>query len=248
MCTCRSPPGAMGCSQSPLPAGTPKGRCWLWGGGRGVLGPHLCDTWEPRRLDMVSSRFCRRSSTFCTVLFLWDSGSAGGQGGGFNGMKHLRARLSQPRPSPGPTLPPGGDRAGPPRWTQVSISPHGHQMPPPGVLWPGARAEGPEAGTPRPEVTPGIPTQQGQDPAGTGTSAPKTPRWEHVHTCTHPLTDLHACSHAQKCVHTHLETPLHVNTHTRVHAHGLGGVPAPFPWQLLLGSGHGSSLPAGPVG
>jgi hypothetical protein len=25
---------------------------------------------------MVSSRFCRRSRTFCTVLFLWDSGSA----------------------------------------------------------------------------------------------------------------------------------------------------------------------------
>lgn len=24
---------------------------------------------------MVSSRFCRRSRTFCTVLFLWDSGS-----------------------------------------------------------------------------------------------------------------------------------------------------------------------------
>lgn len=36
---------------------------------------YLCVTWEPRKLDMVSSRFCRRSSTFCTVLFLWDSGS-----------------------------------------------------------------------------------------------------------------------------------------------------------------------------
>lgn len=30
---------------------------------------------DPRRLDMVSSKFCRRSRTFCTVLFLWDSGS-----------------------------------------------------------------------------------------------------------------------------------------------------------------------------
>lgn len=38
---------------------------------------HLWVTWEPRKLDMVSSRFCRRSSTFCTVLFLWDSGSVG---------------------------------------------------------------------------------------------------------------------------------------------------------------------------
>lgn len=30
---------------------------------------------DPRRLHMVSSKFCRRSRTFCTVLFLWDSGS-----------------------------------------------------------------------------------------------------------------------------------------------------------------------------
>lgn len=32
-------------------------------------------SWTPLRLVMVSSRFCRRSRTFCTVLFLWDSGS-----------------------------------------------------------------------------------------------------------------------------------------------------------------------------
>lgn len=30
---------------------------------------------EPRRLDIVSSKFWRRSRTFCTVRFLWDSGS-----------------------------------------------------------------------------------------------------------------------------------------------------------------------------
>lgn len=42
---------------------------------------------------MVSSRFCRRSSTFCTVLFLWDSGSAERQGGGFKGMNGSCAPL-----------------------------------------------------------------------------------------------------------------------------------------------------------
>lgn len=39
----------------------------------------VADLWlscTPLRLVMVSSRFCRRSRTFCTVLFLWDSGSA----------------------------------------------------------------------------------------------------------------------------------------------------------------------------
>lgn len=43
--------------------------------------PDTADLWlscTPLRLVMVSSRFCRRSRTFCTVLFLWDSGSAGG--------------------------------------------------------------------------------------------------------------------------------------------------------------------------
>lgn len=43
--------------------------------------PNTADLWlscTPLRLVMVSSRFCRRSRTFCTVLFLWDSGSAGG--------------------------------------------------------------------------------------------------------------------------------------------------------------------------
>lgn len=38
-------------------------------------------SWDPRRLDMVSSRFCRRSRTFWTVRFLWDSGSAGERDG-----------------------------------------------------------------------------------------------------------------------------------------------------------------------
>lgn len=38
---------------------------------------HLWLSWEPRRLDIVSSKFWRRSRTFCTVRFLWDSGSEG---------------------------------------------------------------------------------------------------------------------------------------------------------------------------
>lgn len=42
---------------------------------------HLWLSCEPRRLDMVSSKFWRRSRTFCTVRFLWDSGSAGQPGG-----------------------------------------------------------------------------------------------------------------------------------------------------------------------
>lgn len=43
---------------------------------------HLWLSCEPRRLDMVSSKFWRRSRTFCTVRFLWDSGSAVQPGGG----------------------------------------------------------------------------------------------------------------------------------------------------------------------
>lgn len=43
---------------------------------------HLWLSCEPRKLDMVSSKFWRRSRTFCTVRFLWDSGSDGQPGGG----------------------------------------------------------------------------------------------------------------------------------------------------------------------
>lgn len=56
---------------------------------------HACvrvaDLWlscTPLRLVMVSSRFCRRSRTFCTVLFLWDSGSVGGAYVGTQTQRH----------------------------------------------------------------------------------------------------------------------------------------------------------------
>lgn len=50
---------------------------------------HLWLSCEPRRLDMVSSKFWRRSRTFCTVRFLWDSGSAGQPCGNKKVANHL---------------------------------------------------------------------------------------------------------------------------------------------------------------
>lgn len=56
---------------------------------------HLWLSCEPRRLDMVSSKFWRRSRTFCTVRFLWDSGSAVQPGGGEKkGCKSFRTSRS----------------------------------------------------------------------------------------------------------------------------------------------------------
>lgn len=37
---------------------------------------YLCETWVPRRLDIVSSRFCRRSAMFLTVRNRLVSGSS----------------------------------------------------------------------------------------------------------------------------------------------------------------------------
>lgn len=80
---------------------------------------HLWATWDPRRLDMVSSRFCRRSRTFCTVRFLWDSGSAGrGQQPGERSFGRAEAsgcrRGPCPRSLPRPRAPlaPGGGLCG----------------------------------------------------------------------------------------------------------------------------------------
>lgn len=78
---------------------------------------------------MVSSRFCRRSSTFCTVLFLWDSGSAERQGGGFEGTNGSCAPLTAAvTPSSRCAAGRGQGRAG------TGLDRHHHKTPPLRVL------------------------------------------------------------------------------------------------------------------
>lgn len=49
---------------------------WKPAGRMNLLDFYLCVTWVPRKLDMVSSRFCRRSAMFLTVRNRLVSGSS----------------------------------------------------------------------------------------------------------------------------------------------------------------------------